>query len=203
MNIKLEWMDMFADTGTATLDAHFIEYGEEFFSLYKLLSESAPILFTLTKTQQKEFNSYFASVQKEYNSLFGADIIASVRRLGVITYRIAMILSSLRLMEIVELPQQIVCSDADFQTAIHLSKTLIQHTARVFDFFPEKHTNLETQKTLKEKFFDSLPESFSRVEYLQKAKELGVPERTADKQIKSFCAKGILVNVQHGRYVKV
>lgn len=202
MNIKLEWMDMFADTGTTTLDAQFITLGEEFFNLYKLLSESAPIQFILTKTQQKEFNSYFASVQKEYNSLFGADIIASVRRLGVITYRIAMILSSLRLMEIVELPQQIVCSDADFQTAIHLSKTLIQHTARVFDFFPDKHTNLETQKTLKEKFFDSLPESFSRVEYLQKAEKLGVPERTADKQIKSFCAKGILVNVQHGRYKK-
>mgnify|MGYP003300940207 FL=1 len=103
-------------------------------------------------------------------------------------------------METGELPQQIVCSDADFLTAIHLSKTLIQHTSRVFDFFPEKHTNLETQRTLKAKFFDSLPESFSRVEYLQKAKELGVPERTADKQIKSFCAKGMLVNVQYGRY---
>ena len=68
---------------------------------------------------------------------------------------------------------------------------------RVFVFFPDKHNNLEVQKTLKEKFFDSLPESFSRVEYLQKAKELVVPGRTANKQIKSFCAKGILVNVQH------
>ena len=194
---------MFADTGTTTLDAQFITLGEEFFNLYKLLSESAPIQFILTKAQQKEFNSYFAPVQKEYNSLFGADIIASVRRLGVITYRIAMILSSLRLMETGELPQQIICSDADFNTALHLSKTLIQHTARVFDFFPDKHTNLETQKTLKEKFFESLPGSFSRMDYLQKAKELGIPERTADKQIKSFCAKGILVNVQHGRYEKV
>lgn len=154
VNIKLEWMDMFADTGTPTLDAQFITLEEEFFNLYKLLSESATIQFILTKAQQKEFNSYFASVQKEYNSLFGADIIASVRRLGVITYRIAMILSSLRLMETRELPQQIICSDADFNTAIHLSKTLIQHTARVFDFFSDKHTNRETQKTLKEKFLN-------------------------------------------------
>lgn len=36
-------------------------------------------------------------MQEEYHLLFGIDIIASVRRLGLITFRLAMILSALRL----------------------------------------------------------------------------------------------------------
>ncbi|MBQ8810812.1 MAG: DUF3987 domain-containing protein [Bacteroidales bacterium] len=202
MNVKLEWMDMFATPSGVTLDEQFATLGEEFYNLYKLLADSPKIRFTLTKDQQKKFTSYFESAQSEYHSLFGADIIASIRRLGLITFRIAMILTTLRLMEYGDTKETITCEDTDFNTALHMSQILLQHTARVFDFFPDKNANIETQLTLKDKFLESLPKEFDRATYLQHALSLDIPERTADRQIKSFCAKGQIAKLQHGKYTK-
>lgn len=98
MNVRLEWLNVFADN-EETLDQHFEQLGKQFFDLYNILKASQPIRFALSNQQQKQFNSFFAQVQKEYSNLFGLDIVASVRRLVVITFRIAMILSLLRIID--------------------------------------------------------------------------------------------------------
>lgn len=98
MNVRLEWLNVFADN-EETLDQHFEQLGKQFFDLYNILKASQSIRFALSNQQQKQFNSFFAQVQKEYSNLFGLDIVASVLRLVVITFRIAMILTSLRVID--------------------------------------------------------------------------------------------------------
>ncbi len=130
MNVRLEWLNVFADN-EETLDQHFEQLGKQFFDLYNILKASQSIRFALSNQQQKQFNSFFAQVQKEYSNLFGLDIVASVRRLVVITFRIAMILSLLRIIDGKEPSNLIVCDDSDFRTAITMARVLLQHTVRV------------------------------------------------------------------------
>ena len=113
MNVRLEWLNVFADN-EETLDQYFEHLGKQFYELYRILQASQPIRFALSAQQQEQFNSFFAQVQKEYSNLFGLDIVASVRRLGLITFRIAMILTSLRIIDGGQISNLIVCDDSDF-----------------------------------------------------------------------------------------
>lgn len=139
MNVRLEWLNVFADN-EETLDQHFEQLSKQFFELYRILQASLPIRFALSAEQQKQFNSFFAQVQKEYSFMFGLDIVASVRRLGLITFRIAMILISLRIIDGGQISNLIVCNDSDFQTAITMARVLLQHTAKVFGSLPATET---------------------------------------------------------------
>jgi hypothetical protein len=48
--------------------------------------------FCLTAKQQQAFNAHFSQAQNQYLYLCGVDYLAIVRRLGLITFRVAMIL---------------------------------------------------------------------------------------------------------------
>jgi hypothetical protein len=63
--------------------------------------------------------------------LCGIDYLATVRRLGLITFRVAMILTALQIMDNGNITSPMICSDTDFNTALELVKILIQHAARI------------------------------------------------------------------------
>jgi len=96
--------------------------------------------FCLTVSQQKQFNSYFEQTQIQYIELCGEDYIGTVRRLGLITFRIAMILTALRIMDNGKLRSPLVCSDTDFTIAMEMVKVLVQHAAHVFQQLPTDTT---------------------------------------------------------------
>lgn len=97
MNIKPIWKDVFAGDDSQTLDDYFRHLGNQFFDFYKTLQQqSAPLRFCFTGTQQQTFNAHFSQAQNQYLYLCGLDYLATVRRLGLITFRIAMILTALR-----------------------------------------------------------------------------------------------------------
>lgn len=203
MNVRLEWLDVFADN-EETLDQHFEQLGKKFFELHLILKASQPIRFALSDEQQEQFNSFFAQVQKEYSNLFGLDIVASVRRLGLITFRIAMILSSLRIIDGGQISNHIVCDDSDYQTAITMARVLLQHTAKVFGFLPTTKTvaNGNAPTIIKQNFLDNLPPEFDRKTYLAVAEKLNIPSKTAEKYISRFCDSGQLKHLAHDSYGK-
>ncbi len=65
------------------------------------------------------------------------DLDGTVNRLGLIFFRIAMILSTLRSYEEDGLLQEITCSDLDFSLALSITETLKQVSLRLFYWFPE------------------------------------------------------------------
>jgi hypothetical protein len=140
MNIKPVWKDVFANSGDQTLDLYFKDLGEYFHGFYNQLKQQQEMRFCLTASQQQSFNAYFAQAQTQFLALYGDDYIATVRRLGLITFRIAMILTVLRLLT-PSLSGRVgegllICSDTDFNTALEMVKILVQHAARVFDALP-------------------------------------------------------------------
>ena len=203
MNLRLEWRDVFSESAVS-LDDYFIDLGQRYFQFYQTLQQSQPIRFSLSIDQQKEFNQFFTEIQKEYSSLFGLDIVASVRRLGLITFRVAMILTSLRLMDGKSIESVIVCDDIDFRTSLIMASVLLQHTAHVFGQLPSTDNNSTrgTVTVLCQTFFDSLPSEFNRRTYLSIAERLHVAPKTAEKYIRKFCTTGQLKHLAHDSYSK-
>jgi hypothetical protein len=140
MNIRLQWIDVFACNENESLDQRFNRFGDVFFDFYRTLKQTDTIRFSLSTNQQKQFFAYFESTQQQYWELFGQDFIGTVRRLGLITFRIAMVLTVLRIMENGEIGHTLVCSDTDFQITMEIVKVLIQHAAFVFRQLPQATT---------------------------------------------------------------
>lgn len=203
MNLRLEWRDVFSESAVS-LDDYFIDLGQRYFQFYQTLQQSQPIKFSLTINQQVEFNQFFTEIQQEYSSLFGLDIVASVRRLGLITFRVAMILTSLRLMDGKSIESVIVCDDVDFRTSLIMARVLLQHTAHVFGQLPSTDSNAtrSTVTVLCQTFFDSLPSEFNRRTYLSIAERLHIAPKTAEKYIRKFCTTGQLKHLAHDSYSK-
>ena len=204
MNLRLEWRDVFSE-GVVPLDDYFIDLGQRYFQFYQTLQQSQPIRFSLSVNQQKEFNQFFTEIQQEYSSLFGLDIVASVRRLGLITFRVAMILTSLRLMDGKPIQSVIVCDDTDFRTSLIMARVLLQHTAHVFGQLPSTDNNSTrgAVTVLCQTFFDSLPSEFNRRTYLSIAERLHIAPKTAEKYIRKFCTTGQIKHLAHDSYSKM
>lgn len=202
MNIRPVWNNVFANSSDQTLDSYFNHLGMQFFDLYKHLEyQTEPIRFCLTSGQQQAFNAYFAQTQNQYLCLYGADYLATVRRLGLITFRIAMILTALRMMDDGDIHSPLVCRDSDFNTALSMVKILVQHASMVFQQLPSEAVT-PTPKNQKQQFLDELPQEFCRKDYLAVAQKLGIPDKTAEKHIKRFAINGLINHFAHDRYKK-
>ena len=203
MNLRLEWRDVFSES-PVSLDDYFIDLGQRYFQFYQTLQQAQPIRFSLSTTQQEQFNDFFGKVQQEYSAMFGMDIVASVRRLGLITFRLAMILTSLRLMDGQPVAEVIVCNDTDFRTSLIMAEVLIKHAANVFSKLPAADGTASTvgNTIARQKFYDQLPSEFNRQTYLIIATSLGIPIKTAEKQIAKLCEKGLLKHLAQGKYSK-
>ena len=202
MNIRYEWKDVFAGESGQTLDHYFDHLGTQFHELYKCLeSQDKPMRFCLTVSQQQQFNSYFEQTQIQYIELCGEDYIGTVRRLGLITFRIAMILTTLRIMDNGELRSPLVCSDTDFGIAMEIVKVLVQHAAHVFQQLPTD-TTAKVQPNQKQQFLNMLPTEFDRQTYLSVAQKLNIPAKTAEKQIARFAKTGLINHFAQNQYRK-
>ena len=201
-----EWQDVFALSENGTVDDYFKDLGSQFFDFYNILKETGDVHFHLTPAQQDKFNGYFKVIHEEYPQLLGDEIIASVRRLGLITFRIAMILSTVRMMDEGDFGIERVCSDDDFQAAMIISKALLQHTARVFRELPRVATQKAAgsgQKTVRRQLFlDALPDEFDRQTFIDISSRLGMPLSTAERNIKKWTDEGLLIRQDLGHYKK-
>lgn len=213
MNIRLQWIDVFACNEHESLDQRFDRFGELFFDFYRTIKHYQDIRFLLSSSQQEQFNHYFEQIQQQYWELLGNDYVGTIRRLGLITFRIAMVLTTLRIMDTKAVSSfplscgeesgvRCVCSDTDFQIAMEMVKVLLQHAAYVFRQLPQVSQNQTPNANPRMALFEVLPQQFDRTRYIEVASQLQIPESTADKQIARFCNAGLLVRQAHGSYLK-
>ena len=85
------------------------------------------IFFMCTTDQKHQFHAYFTKLQDTYLALQPEGFMASVHRLGLITFRIAMIFSALRILETGDFSQEDKCLDANFQASLSMAGILVKH----------------------------------------------------------------------------
>jgi len=181
----VNYTDFFREKATVIFDLH-----------HQLKNLREPVSFQLTDEQGHQFTELFNTMLLRNKLLLGRDFDANIKRLGLITFRVAMILSALRILEEGELPNPMICSDLDFQSAMIIATTLEKHAIAVFQNLPNNEL-----KGAKLKFFEKLPPQFDRQGYLKVAEELGIHPKTAEKYIGQFKPK--LLHHEHNQYSKL
>ncbi|WP_242674887.1 DUF3987 domain-containing protein, partial [Niastella populi] len=133
--LSLIWKDVF-DTSIQSPDGDFYSMGIRLAQYFKKMSEKEQgkedyvILFSLSPVQKKQFHEWFSKKQLQLYEIYGDEIIASIRRLGLTTFRLAMILTTMRHLNHTnnyDLPKELLCSDIDFNTALSIADTLLCH----------------------------------------------------------------------------
>lgn len=112
--------------------------GNKLTNLYDRLNYlGSPVTFQLSPEQQPAFLSHFQDWKTELSEFISDDLDGSVNRLGLIFFRISMILATLRSYEEGGLLQEITCSDLDFSLTLSITETLEQVSLLLFYWFPE------------------------------------------------------------------
>ena len=199
MNMKLIWKDVFASKTENGLDVHFERLGNDFYSLYQTLQANPDVHFSLTPSQQLQFNQFFEKMQTLYVNIQEEEIISSVRRLGLIAYRIMMIFSALRIMEDGEITQNLYCNDTDFQNTLDMITILVKHSSYVYSQIAQE-TYKPKPKHKKEQFLENLPYHFNRQTYVAVAQSLGITDKSAQRYIKEFKDADIIQYDGHDQY---
>ena len=205
IDFRLEWLNVFASHKDGVcLDEIFDGIGDRILKLYQNLQMNAGIRFCLTTGQKHDFNEHYRVLQLEYYKMFGDDIIASVRRLGLISYRIAMILSVLRMSEELEFPAMLYCHDEDFRTAMTISKVLIRHTVRIYTELSNRdlyRTAAEGSKR-QSQLLKTLPCEFVTAEAIEVARKMGISQKSVERYLKEWRDAELIERVCHGHYRK-
>lgn len=199
MNIKPTWKNVFQNSNKVGLDDYYNQLGSEFLELYKTLKNNPEIEIRLTTTQQQQFNTFFESLQTKYINLQPEEYIATIRRLGLIAFRIMMLFTAFRIMEDGDVNATKECEDMDFKNALTIISILVKHSSKVFNDLPieQKATKRLNRK---ERFLESLPKQFSRQEYLDLATKQSIPHKTAEGYITKFVDAGLIHREAHNNY---
>lgn len=160
----------------------FSKKGDDVFALYQQLKGNKSMVnFAFTAFQAKDFTETFRALLSKNKTLLDRDFEANIKRLGLITFRIAMILSTIRIIDHGDFSSSITCSNTDYNIAIQIVSKLTYHAMVVFQNLPNHQL-----KGIKLKFYQSLPTSFKRQDYLKVANELKINPKTAEKYISDF-----------------
>ena len=187
--------------------------GKKYYELYHALLKHADsqLEFTLTPEQRVEFDNFFSPLYEEQTALHGESIDAFIFRLGVTTFRIAMVLTVLRCYEHSEdlAPEArvLVCRNVDFHTALTIAETLVNHTAYVYNNMlkHEDPAPQQTAMTVSEKqLFDLLEKQFTTKEAQAQGAKIGMTGKVVEHNLSKFTTKYMVVRrIKLGVYEKL
>ena len=207
------WRNVFEDC-EETLSEQMAPLGLRFKAIYDDLQafSKEPLRFTLNEEQKISFNQFFEPLYNEQVGLHGDELDAFVFRLGLTTYRIAMVLTILRHEEqqprFSQQGEPLVCTENDYHTAITIASCLINHTVYVYKrLLPHVETPLSTtgkpMSSQELSFLNVLPQEFTRKEFLMVARQLQISERTAERYVGAFIADyNVVIRISTGHYRK-
>jgi hypothetical protein len=201
IHIEPVWKNPFAN-GDKNFEENFTMLGQDVLDLYlKLSTLNSPIIFLWTETQIDIFNNAFSQWQTEIGAFSENQLLATIRRLGLICFRIAMQLSVLRLIRTNEdLPTEITCTDLDFDLAFRLTAVFREHAIAIYDFL-EKNNKPKFELTgHKLAWFNALTHDFSRLEAVNVGKLHQLEARTIDRLL---LKTNLFTKINTGKYQKL
>jgi len=159
--------------------------------------------FHLSKSQWDYLNKKFGVWLDEVSNFVGEDASSTVKRLGLIVFRIAMVITAIRKFEKGSSDQDVTCDDTDFETAFALAEVYKEHALLLFTYLPK---SLESKVDLNMKLlFEALPKEteFTRQQAVEIGQAINIKERTVGKYL-GLMLKNKFLNqpVKYGPYRK-
>lgn len=138
MNTRPEWKDVFSPKRERSLDDEFDDLGQEYLNFYNELNKHPEMTFGVTSAQADQFNAFFSQLQDRYLIIQDKGFIATIRRLGIIAFRMSMIFTALRIMETGDFSQKKEPLDVDFQASLSIVRILVRHASHVYSQLPDQ-----------------------------------------------------------------
>ena len=201
--MKPDWNDVFADSSDVSLDDIYAALGRDWNEVYQRISRFEHISFSFTPQQQVQFNEHFSVLHEEYLQRYGEGFLSSVRRMGLIVFKISMVLSLMRCMEFADESEEFVCEDTDFSVALTIGDILLEHSAKFYLTFPQDTRNgtysfKQQEEERKRKAYQDLPDTFQTKEAIAVGQRHGLSERTVKRWLKT----SLFTNLSYGKYSK-
>jgi hypothetical protein len=195
------WRDV-APGNRVNLTTHFEALSNRVKDIATVVN-NAETNFQLTPAQWQQLNQNFAGKLNEVSAFISEDATSTVKRLGLITFRIAMVLAAIRNGEQGIIEPSITCSDEDFSIAMALADVYLQHALLMFKSLPKSpQANLDNRKR---KFYEALPEGrdFPRSEAVSVGESINIKERTVGKYLNELSGTFLSEGGQYGHYRKI
>jgi hypothetical protein len=200
--VEQRWKDVSPNANNINLTEHFKVLSGRVFNMVQFLQREETII-ELTTEQWQQLNQYCEGWLNEVTMFTAEEAASIVKRLGLILYRMAMIFTSLRKFENGEAATRIVCTDEDFTTALRLAEIYLHHSILMFNNLPKQSeaTQFKTGDS-KRKFFEALPEEFTRQQAVEIGKQFQLSPRTVDDILHNATGKA-LEKLKAGHYRKL
>jgi hypothetical protein len=198
----IEWQDPSPKSNGVVYNDHFEALSVQVLELISLL-ELSPTTVELTEEQWQRINSDFPVMLSEVVTFTSEDAAGVVYRLGLIFFRLCMIFSALRKYENGDASPTIICTDEDFNTVMQIVQTYLDHSLLMFNNLPKQNEPMQFQSgDGKRRFFEALPQEFTRKEATEIGTKFKLSARTVDDVLKS--ATGVsLTRIKAGHYQRV
>jgi Protein of unknown function (DUF3987) len=121
---------------------HFPDYfrnlGDRYLRLYNyLMALETPLIFDFSEIQKDKFMKEFTTIKLEIREYVNEDLNGTINRLGLICFRISMILSVLRAYDEGTILPKIICTDIDFETAFKITRISLKHAISIYYSMPK------------------------------------------------------------------
>jgi hypothetical protein len=191
--------DVFRDSGHST-ETSFIALGRIIYEYRnRLLVLDFIIEWQFSKNDQEDFKKLFSNAMNVLYNETGEQSLATVKRLGLILFRIAMVFSTLRIMEKnIKIERVMTIIHMDYAIACEIVFTLIRHAVKLIAEGKEGSLKMVQQKRLM-LFYNSLPESFDRSEAKKIAGTMNISQATCGR----YLISGLFKKTSHSKYEKV
>lgn len=219
-----QWQDQF-DRNDSDLEKAFTGWGTEWKEKQKTIVMGGLFTLHLTDSQKEEFNQTFKALFARSGLTNGNEMASSVARLAINICRIMEVVAMLRMLEQGEtsaspnvspdpdtstdnLKDNIVTrwdltiTADDFHAVLSLAESLYCHIIHIFSFLPQAETTSRGNAE-RDALLHNMASTFTRLEFLEKAQEIGIKPETASTWLKRMKKRGLLESTEEqGKYRK-
>ena len=199
---KNVWRSVAPGANRLNFNTYFEDLGREVKTIHDAYI-SKSFKFDLTPEQWDVLDYQCGEWLQEITTFIHMDTASIAIRLGIIHFRIAMILSILRHYQEGHIEDSnIVCSDRDFKTAQLLSNIYLEHGLNMFFKLPGE--SKKALNTYIKRFYDQIPKDvlFTRAAAVKLGFDIGIQERAVGKYLKKLVEINYLNQPEYGKYKK-
>ncbi|WP_269684961.1 DUF3987 domain-containing protein [Flavobacterium lacustre] len=195
------WLDPSPKGNPVNLTDYFTTQSKKVLKMVEYFERDSMQL-QLSEEQWDKFNDLFGYFLEQVNTFVSDDALSVVKRLALILYRFCMIFTAIRKFSNNEYAKEVYSLDVDFESAVSLVKTYLQHSIIMFNNLPKQGEQGPFKGgDNKKQFFDALPKRFTRKEAIELSNSYNLKERTVDNLLKT-CIGVYLAQPEYGVYEK-
>ena len=196
------WEDVSPMSNYQNNEVRLEDVSSKIYDLYgKLYFKENEIEVKLNEAQWDFFQDKMRLAANTFIENNKLDFLSVVKRMGVIFFRMCIILTVLRNENSIDNnTAELYCADDDLTTAFEVLKVIMEHSLYVFDLYDKNSVYLPMNERM---LYNQLPQEFSRAIGISKALSVGIAERTFGNVLKRWAKNEILLKVSHGNYKKL